>query len=503
MDFTYGMFFNTVFSLLPNFCLGLFDQDVNDKISMQTPQLYQRGIRQLLYNTERFWFYVFDGIYQSVVCYYVAVLVVGESIVDQRGFAVNKDAIGTTAAFYIVFTVNLYMAQNNFSWIWITHMSLWLTLVVWIGYVFLHAAPVDSPTFGVAVLLFQQPSFYLGLILAISVCMFPHILFKFSQQAYFPNDIDIVQEFQKYLYKDGDVVNLEIKSTTTTPLAPAPPPLSQPLQDVKIKGKRRASELDEGMRRAHSEPTVNIIPVDASTTSSRISETGPAGGGGGSSSSSDGGSNTSSLKLALPSSAKSSMRRIKSESILGSILSRLTSPISPSSSSSKQQREPSIVTTIPASDPMNPANIVFTSSPYANPNIDIVDNNESSTTTGRGGTDGARPSKSRQRSNRSTSSQMASIQDILQPLSSVSRRTGEFMRSLPRRLRMSSMASSSSRSADPSRRLVFMGDHAQTVNTGYAFSGTERAFLFHIQTNFIYNRWQWHGGNCNPDSSYF
>lgn len=63
------MLYNTVFSLLPNLVLGIFDQDINSEISMQVPELYQKGVRQELYNFELFWAYILDGIYQSVICY--------------------------------------------------------------------------------------------------------------------------------------------------------------------------------------------------------------------------------------------------------------------------------------------------------------------------------------------------------------------------------------------------------------------------------------------------
>ena len=54
-DFVYGMFFSTLFTFLPNFVIGVFEQDVNDRTALAVPQLYDVGIRQSLFTHEQFW----------------------------------------------------------------------------------------------------------------------------------------------------------------------------------------------------------------------------------------------------------------------------------------------------------------------------------------------------------------------------------------------------------------------------------------------------------------
>ncbi|KAJ3384903.1 hypothetical protein HDU92_003332 [Lobulomyces angularis] len=215
-DYTYGMFFNTVFSLLPNMVLGMLDQDVNDQISLQVPELYQIGIQQKLYNMEKFWFYIFDAIYQSVVIYFMGVFVFSDSVINPDGLSPSKQEFGTYLSFYIICTVNLYMGFNIVNWTWITHTALWSTLLVFFGYVavYLNFIAIYMPgVYDTTYLpnVFYMPMFYLSLILALTLSLFPRFLFKFSQQYFYPTDIDIVQEYQSYIWKDGDVVNLDIK----------------------------------------------------------------------------------------------------------------------------------------------------------------------------------------------------------------------------------------------------------------------------------------------------
>lgn len=90
--------------------IGFFDQDVNDRISLQVPELYMKGIRQQVYNMERFWFHVFDGIYQSVVIYYTGSFIFSDTTIDPRGFDSNREEFGTFLSFYAIITVNIYLA---------------------------------------------------------------------------------------------------------------------------------------------------------------------------------------------------------------------------------------------------------------------------------------------------------------------------------------------------------------------------------------------------------
>jgi phospholipid-translocating ATPase len=48
-----------------------FDQDLNARASMAFPQLYHRGILGLEYTRLKFWLYMLDGLYQSVIVFFI------------------------------------------------------------------------------------------------------------------------------------------------------------------------------------------------------------------------------------------------------------------------------------------------------------------------------------------------------------------------------------------------------------------------------------------------
>jgi hypothetical protein len=81
----------------------------------------------------------------------------------------------------------------------------------------------DGSVYNIEMLLpkvFTTPSFYLSLLLGIILSLFPRFFFKFVQQYFWPTgmnytfliylDTDLVQEYAKYIWKEGDFVDLDL-----------------------------------------------------------------------------------------------------------------------------------------------------------------------------------------------------------------------------------------------------------------------------------------------------
>jgi phospholipid-translocating ATPase len=181
---------------------------------MQVPQIYLKGIRQELYNMELFWAYILDGVYQSVICYFTSAILFSDAGIHPDGFNSNRDEIGTFLSFFCVITVNIYLALNNFTWNWITHTTLWVTLLVFFLYVVIYLSSAqfsEAVNFAIPSLvdrIFKVPAFYLSLMLAVVASLIPRMLFKYTQQVLFPSDTDILQEYQVTYWREGVVVDL-------------------------------------------------------------------------------------------------------------------------------------------------------------------------------------------------------------------------------------------------------------------------------------------------------
>jgi phospholipid-translocating ATPase len=206
---------------------GIFDQDINANLSMQVPKLYQQGIRQTLFTMERFWMYMFDAIYQSIVAYYFGQFIYSASSTSDKGYSSDKDAAGTFIAFTCVLTVNLYNGINTYYWTWITFAGIVLSNAIWTAYVVAFASSTDNRTYGQSEVLLLEPQFYLGMLLTIAVALLPRLVIKYAQQFFVPTDTDIICELQKYFWKEGEKVGPEydggfIDREHTSPTATSP-----------------------------------------------------------------------------------------------------------------------------------------------------------------------------------------------------------------------------------------------------------------------------------------
>ncbi|WPG97365.1 phospholipid-transporting atpase dnf1 [Acrodontium crateriforme] len=196
-DYSYILLYNLAFTSLPIIFMGILDQDVDDKVSLAVPQLYRRGIERKEWTQTKFWLYMFDGLYQSVICFYFTYLLFepatfttdnGRSISDYK-------RMGVFIAHPVVICVNVYIMMNTYRWDWfmclITGISI-LLIFFWTGvytaftagFTFYEAAPQ----------VYGSLSFWADLLLVVILCLLPRFAIKSFQKIYMPRDVDIVRE---------------------------------------------------------------------------------------------------------------------------------------------------------------------------------------------------------------------------------------------------------------------------------------------------------------------
>ncbi|OSX62305.1 hypothetical protein POSPLADRAFT_1181423 [Postia placenta MAD-698-R-SB12] len=195
-QYTFILLYNLVFTSLPVIVLGAFDQDINAKAALAFPQLYIRGIRGLEYTRLKFWMYMLDGLYQSVVVFFIPYLVWTLGLAASwNGKAIESISdFGTTVSVAAIFAANLYVGMNTRYWTiitWIVVIGSSVVMVLWITvYSFF-----DTPNFNdEVVVLFGEISFWATVLFSVVVALAPRFVVKFLKSAYMPLDRDIVRE---------------------------------------------------------------------------------------------------------------------------------------------------------------------------------------------------------------------------------------------------------------------------------------------------------------------
>ncbi|EGX45934.1 hypothetical protein AOL_s00112g123 [Orbilia oligospora ATCC 24927] len=222
-DYTYVLLYNLAFSSLPVIIMGIIDQDVDDKVSLAVPQLYQRGILRLEWTQTKFWIYMFDGIYQSVITFYMTYLLFsGGGFTSSNGRMLNnREQMGVYAASACIVVVNVYVLMNQYRWdyLFLGIVSFSILLIwFWTG---VYSQFMDSVNFyKSAEQVYGALSFWVNLLITVVVCLLPRFACKVVQKLYFPYDIDIIREQVRqgrfrYLYEDEGTMALPRSSISS------------------------------------------------------------------------------------------------------------------------------------------------------------------------------------------------------------------------------------------------------------------------------------------------
>ncbi|KAF3063997.1 putative phospholipid-transporting ATPase C24B11.12c [Daldinia childiae] len=196
-EYTYILLFNLIFTSVPPIVIGVLDQDVSDKVSLAVPQLYRRGIERLEWTQHKFWFYMLDGLYQSVICFFVPYLTFAStSAVTANGLDVmDRYRFGVYIAHPCIITINLYVLINTYRWDWLTLLIIVLSDLV----VFFWTGVYTSSTFAGTLYegapqIYGEVSFWAVLVATPILALAPRYAIKALRKVYWPRDVDIIRE---------------------------------------------------------------------------------------------------------------------------------------------------------------------------------------------------------------------------------------------------------------------------------------------------------------------
>lgn len=195
-EYTYLMFYNLAFTSLPVIILGVFDQDVSDSVSMVVPQLYRAGILGEEWSQYKFVWYMFDGLYQSVVAYFFPYLMFYVTFQNQQGLGVDhRFWIGVLVCTISATSCNIYILLQQYRWDWLSLLINAISILLvyfWTG--IWSSRPWASEFYKVGADLYGTLGFWACMFVAVLVCLLPRFIFDFSVRYFSPKDIDIVRE---------------------------------------------------------------------------------------------------------------------------------------------------------------------------------------------------------------------------------------------------------------------------------------------------------------------
>uniref|UniRef100_A0A669ERU8 Phospholipid-transporting ATPase n=1 Tax=Oreochromis niloticus TaxID=8128 RepID=A0A669ERU8_ORENI len=120
--------FNIVYTSLPVLAMGIFDQDVPDHRSLEYPKLYEPGQLNLLFNKREFFICIAQGIYTSVVLFFVPYAVLSNATQSNGVPLADYQTFAVTTATALVIVVSVQIVLDTGFWTVFNHVFVWGSL---------------------------------------------------------------------------------------------------------------------------------------------------------------------------------------------------------------------------------------------------------------------------------------------------------------------------------------------------------------------------------------
>ncbi|KIK68118.1 hypothetical protein GYMLUDRAFT_36948 [Collybiopsis luxurians FD-317 M1] len=220
MDYTYVLFWNSLWTIAPVVGIGLFDRVVDADILMDLPELYHYGREKYWFAWRDFFIYILDGIYQSVIIFFFIMFAYTTTSARHDGYDVDQYEWSTVTAVAGVLVADIFTGMAASAWTW------WLVFLVFIGillvwaYTFIYSALSPGYEFtnlwGFYYFLGASSYFWFGILFTFFLALAPRYLAKAYKASFMPDDIDIVKwikrdnpyfDFKHYDHQDNIIAN--------------------------------------------------------------------------------------------------------------------------------------------------------------------------------------------------------------------------------------------------------------------------------------------------------
>ncbi|KAJ7408832.1 putative phospholipid-transporting ATPase VA [Willisornis vidua] len=195
IDQWYLIFFNLLFSSLPQLITGVLDKDVPAEVLIAVPQLYKSGQNMEEYQPHMFWMNMIDAMYQSLVCFFIPYFAYYDSEVDIFSW-------GTPITTIALLTIILHLAIETKTWTFLHWSSCIFSIVLFffVALVYNASCPVCYPPsnpYWTMERLMGDPIFYLTCIISPVVALLPRFLYRTLQGTLFPTQLQLGRQLSK------------------------------------------------------------------------------------------------------------------------------------------------------------------------------------------------------------------------------------------------------------------------------------------------------------------
>ncbi|KAF8514608.1 aminophospholipid-transporting P-type ATPase [Gautieria morchelliformis] len=200
-------FYNVLFTVLPPFVIGIFDQFVSARMLDRYPQLYTLGQTNAFFTRTAFWLWIVNALYHSLVLYGFSIILFWGDLKQANGFDSGHWFWGTTLYLAVLLTVLGKAALISDLWTKYTVAAIPGSFAFTMVFLPLYALIAPLLNFsteyeGIVPRLWGNLIFYFTLLLLPAICLSRDFAWKYYRRTYLPASYHIAQELQKYNIPD-------------------------------------------------------------------------------------------------------------------------------------------------------------------------------------------------------------------------------------------------------------------------------------------------------------
>lgn len=178
--------------------IGIFDQDVDDRLSTKYPLLYTPGHIDLLFNKYEFLKSVAQGIITSFTSFFVTYGAFVEAL-DSEGINLDDhELFGTVVSTNLVVVVTAQAALDTSYWTVFNHIVIWGSIALFFAMTLISNSPrIRMEYQGVFKKVLSTPAFWFSLLLVLVILLVPVVAYRFYKLDVRPNLADRCRFLQR------------------------------------------------------------------------------------------------------------------------------------------------------------------------------------------------------------------------------------------------------------------------------------------------------------------
>jgi magnesium-transporting ATPase (P-type) len=189
--------FNVIITSAPPLLIGIFERDVRERMLERFPQAH-RQVRQGEggFTYKNFLVWICFAIYHSLVIFFIPFFAWWPSPTSPSGRDTNFWELGMTTFIGGFFTVILKIALFSQWWIWLIHLGMWGSIVVFfiLFWILSSLTNIFPEMINMFYIVWSNPVSVFCFFLVPILALLPDFLYTYVRRNYFPRDHHILQE---------------------------------------------------------------------------------------------------------------------------------------------------------------------------------------------------------------------------------------------------------------------------------------------------------------------